>query len=99
MATWNIFQTLEICYDHLVHVVFIWYIYQRFGKMYQKNLATLGSAGFRGGTFLRKGLVTRNNFSVPKVMHHQGDEKNDADDQGCQICLGAKYQNGENCTK
>jgi hypothetical protein len=27
MAIWNILRTFEIFYDHLVHVVFIWYIY------------------------------------------------------------------------
>jgi hypothetical protein len=27
MATWNILQTFGIFYDHLVHFVFIWYIF------------------------------------------------------------------------
>jgi hypothetical protein len=28
MATWNISRTFGILYDHLVHSVFIWYIYR-----------------------------------------------------------------------
>jgi uncharacterized protein HemY len=27
LALWNILQTFEIFYDHLVHFVFIWYIF------------------------------------------------------------------------
>jgi hypothetical protein len=41
IAIWNNLQTFGICYDHLENFVYIWYIFRRFGKLYQKNLATL----------------------------------------------------------
>jgi hypothetical protein len=41
MAIWNILWSLGIFYDHLVHFVFIWYIFSGIGTMYQENLATL----------------------------------------------------------
>jgi hypothetical protein len=34
MAIWNILLTFKIFYDHLVHFVFIWYIFPGFGIMY-----------------------------------------------------------------
>jgi hypothetical protein len=37
MATWNILQTFGIFCDHLVHFVFIWYIFSGFGIMYQEK--------------------------------------------------------------
>jgi hypothetical protein len=37
MAIWNILQTFGIFYDHLVHFVFIWYIFSGFGIMYQEK--------------------------------------------------------------
>jgi hypothetical protein len=39
MTTWNISWRFGIFYDHLVHFVFIWYIFSGFGT--KKNLATL----------------------------------------------------------
>jgi hypothetical protein len=33
MAVWNILQTFSICHDHLVHFVFLWYIFSGFGIM------------------------------------------------------------------
>jgi hypothetical protein len=35
MAIWNILPTFWIFYDNFVHFVFIWYIFSRFGIMYQ----------------------------------------------------------------
>jgi hypothetical protein len=35
MAIWNILQTFGIFYGHLVHFVFIWYIFPGFGIMSQ----------------------------------------------------------------
>jgi hypothetical protein len=37
MAIWNIVQTFRIYYDHLVHFVFIWYIFFGFGIMHQEK--------------------------------------------------------------
>jgi hypothetical protein len=34
IATWNILWKFWIFYDHLVHFVFIWYIFAGFGIMY-----------------------------------------------------------------
>jgi hypothetical protein len=34
---WNILETFVIFYDHLVHFVFIWYIFPGFGIMYQEK--------------------------------------------------------------
>jgi hypothetical protein len=36
MAIWNISQTFGIVYEHLVHFVFIWYIFAGFGIMEQE---------------------------------------------------------------
>jgi hypothetical protein len=40
----NISLTFGIFYDHLVHFVFIWYIFPVLGIMHIKNLATLAYA-------------------------------------------------------
>jgi hypothetical protein len=46
MAIWNMLPPFGIFYDHLVLLVFIWYIFSRFGKLCQeKNLATLKRKG------------------------------------------------------
>jgi uncharacterized membrane protein len=37
MAIWNILQTFGIFYDHLVHFVFIWYIFSSLGNVYQEK--------------------------------------------------------------
>jgi hypothetical protein len=37
MAIWNILRTFGIFYDHLVHFVFIWYIFSGFGIMYREK--------------------------------------------------------------
>jgi hypothetical protein len=36
-AMWNILRTLGIFNDHLVHFVFIWYIFSGFGIAYQEK--------------------------------------------------------------
>jgi hypothetical protein len=41
MAIWNILQTFGILYDHLIHFVFIWYIFSVSLIFTKKNLATL----------------------------------------------------------
>jgi hypothetical protein len=41
MAIWNILRTLGIFYDHLVHFVFIGYIFPVLVSCSMKNLATL----------------------------------------------------------
>jgi hypothetical protein len=41
MVIWNILQTFGIFYDHLVHFVFIWYIFPVWVIFTKKNLATL----------------------------------------------------------
>jgi hypothetical protein len=41
MAIWNILRIFEIFYDHLVHFVFIWYIFPVWVSCNKKNLATL----------------------------------------------------------
>jgi hypothetical protein len=43
MAIWNILWILGIFYDHLVHFVFIWYIFSGFGIMYQEKSGNPGS--------------------------------------------------------
>jgi hypothetical protein len=37
----NILWIFGVFYDHLVHFVFIWYIFSGLGIMHQENLATL----------------------------------------------------------
>jgi hypothetical protein len=37
MSISNILQTFGIFYDHLVHFVFIWYIFSAFGIIYQEK--------------------------------------------------------------
>jgi hypothetical protein len=37
MAIWNILPTFGIFYDHLVHIVLIWYISSVFGIMHQEK--------------------------------------------------------------
>jgi hypothetical protein len=37
MAIWNVLWTFGIFYDHLVHFVFIWYIFSGFGIMHQEK--------------------------------------------------------------
>jgi hypothetical protein len=41
MAIWNILWTFGIFFDHLVHFVFIWYIFPVWVSCTNKNLATL----------------------------------------------------------
>jgi hypothetical protein len=41
MVIWNIVWPFEIFYDHLVHFVFIWYIFSVWVSYMKKNLATL----------------------------------------------------------
>jgi hypothetical protein len=41
MAIWNILMTLGIFYNHLVHFMFIWYIFPVLVSCTKKNLATL----------------------------------------------------------
>jgi hypothetical protein len=40
-AIWNILVTFGIFYDHLVHFLFIWYIFPVLVSCAKKNLATL----------------------------------------------------------
>jgi hypothetical protein len=42
MAIWNILRTFGIFYDHLLHFVFIWYIFSVLVSRAKKNLATPG---------------------------------------------------------
>jgi hypothetical protein len=42
MAIWNILWAYVILNDHLVHFVFIWYIFPVLVSCTKKNLATLG---------------------------------------------------------
>jgi hypothetical protein len=41
MAIWNILRTFGTFYDHLVHFVFVWYIFPVLVSWTNKNLATL----------------------------------------------------------
>jgi hypothetical protein len=41
MAIWNILQTFGIFYDHLVHFVFIWYIFSGSGIADQETSGNL----------------------------------------------------------
>jgi hypothetical protein len=46
MVIWDILWRFGILYDHLVHFVFIWYIFSSFGIMYQEisgNPAPVGA--------------------------------------------------------
>jgi hypothetical protein len=42
MTTWAILRPLEIFYVHLVHLVVIWYIFLRFGMLYQEKSGNPG---------------------------------------------------------
>jgi hypothetical protein len=46
MTTCNISRTFEIFYDHMVHFVFIWYIFSGFGIMYQEKSGNPGQSTF-----------------------------------------------------
>jgi hypothetical protein len=46
MAICNILRTLVLFYDHLVHFVFIWYIFSGFGIMYQEKYGNPGQSMF-----------------------------------------------------
>jgi hypothetical protein len=41
-AVWNILQTFEIFYDHLVEFVFVWHIFSGFGIMHQEKSGNPG---------------------------------------------------------
>jgi hypothetical protein len=43
MATWNILWRFRVFYDHLLHFVFIWYIFPVLLSCTKKNLANLQS--------------------------------------------------------
>jgi hypothetical protein len=43
VPVWNILHTAGIFYDHLVHFVFIWYIFPVWVIFTEKNLATLAA--------------------------------------------------------
>jgi hypothetical protein len=45
MAIWNKIWTFGIFYDHLVHFVFIWYIFSGFVIMHQENSGNPGPLG------------------------------------------------------
>jgi hypothetical protein len=47
-AIWNILRTSVLFYDHLVHFVFMWYIFSVLVRCNKKNLATLVSLLFPG---------------------------------------------------
>jgi hypothetical protein len=42
IAIWNIVPRFEIFYDHLVHFVFIWYIFSGLGIMYLEKSGNPG---------------------------------------------------------
>jgi hypothetical protein len=48
---WNILRIFGIFYDHLVHFVFIWYIFPVLVSCTQENLATLGQTKIFGSIF------------------------------------------------
>jgi hypothetical protein len=43
MAIWNILQTFGIFYDHMVHFVFIWYIFSGLDMMDQEKSGNPGA--------------------------------------------------------
>jgi hypothetical protein len=43
MAIWNILQTFGIFFNHLVHFVFVWYVFSGFGMMYQEKSGNSGA--------------------------------------------------------
>jgi hypothetical protein len=61
MALWDILRTLGIFYDHLVHFVFVWYIFSGFGIAHQGKSGNPGRrswvrffSGFRDAFFSRR---------------------------------------------
>jgi hypothetical protein len=46
MAILNILQTFGIFYGHLVHFVFVWYIFSGLGIMYQEKSGNPASSSF-----------------------------------------------------
>jgi hypothetical protein len=61
MAIWNI---LWIFYDHLVHSVFIWYIFPIFGNMYQEKSGNPDADVFRK-TPVFSATWSRDRFLIP----------------------------------
>jgi hypothetical protein len=55
MAIWNILQAFGKFYDHLLHFVFIWYIFPVLVSCTKKNLAILITAISHTRIFLLRG--------------------------------------------
>jgi hypothetical protein len=94
-------------YWHLVQFVVIWYIFSRFGVLYQEKSGNPGlvwnAHTFKTSAFSQKRqkskfnkLVQKTSF-VPILQQSTESEKNIY--QGCQIFRGTTFQNGEKYTK
>jgi hypothetical protein len=60
MAIWNSLRAFEMFYNHLVHLVFIWYI---FSVMYHENSGNPGGNVMALKSILKKAaFLIRNNF-------------------------------------
>jgi hypothetical protein len=81
MATWNILWRFGIFYDHLVHFVFIWYIFPVLVSCAKKNLATLEKTDCILKKILKRTLKNKNKAKIPftqerflNVSRGQGDQ-------------------------
>jgi hypothetical protein len=67
IATWNILRKFWVFYDHLVHFVFIWYIFFGFGIMHQEKSGNPASGkktrmAFSAENWSRKNWLTIHHF-------------------------------------
>jgi hypothetical protein len=71
MAIGNILRTFGIVYNHLVHFVFIWYIFPVLVSCTNKNLATLGPEEVLENVFTYAENVCRGADLVEVVGHEE----------------------------
>jgi hypothetical protein len=67
-ATWNILWRFGIFYGHLVHFVFIWYIFSGFSIMYQEKSGNTGR-GAQRSMFLPSLTFSADLGAGQKLLH------------------------------
>jgi hypothetical protein len=72
MTIWNILWRFGIFYDHLVHFIFIWYIFQVLVTCTKKNLATLLSKADKIGIFCLLPMFLCSNGLLLKMKFEHG---------------------------
>jgi hypothetical protein len=105
LAIWNILWKIGIFYDHLVHFVFIWYIFRVLVSCTMKNLATLVEGTPWALTTLE--IAFSGVYAMTAMPFHlfrgefrsEGSHGVAVDIRVARFFFGTKYQNGKICTK